>query len=373
MRNFRIVLTIITLSIIVTASAASTKSAIDLGIAGVGARPMGMGKSFVAIADDVNAVILNPAGLAFQESWGVTSMSTKLLNRVDYKMMGGIYPTQHGTFGIGYIALTTPAGYLTTDRDSLASATPISYGSSMLIASYAYDMNKQISGNNLGQVAVGGNLKFINNKFEGIDNASASGMEADLAVLIKPQEKLTLGANFQNFLMVFNGGKIDWSSGSSENIPSVFKLGAAYQARPNLLVSLDSDLQFSGDKPLLFHAGVEWNPYPLVALRAGIDQNVAGTGTASNLTLGTSVNFKGFTFDYAYRQDGTQAELSNHYFSLSFMPPTKTNLAAKPEKEEAAAKLAKVEKKKIKEENTVTKPSNQELSYEELMAEFYGK
>ncbi len=338
------------LIIVLLASAASAKSALDPGIAGVGARPMGMGRSFVAVANDVNALFLNPAGMAFQKSWALTSMSTRLLNRADYKMMGGTYPTEFGNFGLGFIALTAPAGYLTSDRSSLAAATPISYGSSMLVISYGYDMNNQIRTNSLGHLAFGGSLKLINNGFAGIDNAQGRGMEADLAVIYKPKDGLTLGANFQNLL---SGGKIAWTSDTKENVPSNLKIGAAYQVKPNLLVSLDSDFKLSS-QPCLFHAGVEWSPSPLVVLRTGIDQDFAGNKTVNNLTAGIGVKFKGFGFDYAYRQDGTQAELSNHYFSLSFSPEPGMRFAEGGNAKEPEIKRA-----------------NQDLSYEELITRYY--
>ena len=342
------------LILLLLANVASAKSALDPGIAGVGARPMGMGRSFVAVSDDVNALFLNPAGMAFQRSWGVTSMSTRLLNRVDYKMAGGLYSTDYGTFGLGFIALTTPAGYLTTDRSSLASATPISYGSSIMILSYAYDFNRQIYTRRLGHLAVGGNLKFINNKFEGVDNAQGKGMEADLALMFIPREGLTLGANLQNMLLVSDGGKVNWGSGTAQNVPANLKLGAAYQVKPNLLLSLDSDINVNGNRPVLLHAGTEWKPFSLLAIRAGIDQDLAGTQTVNNLTAGISLKVQGFSFDYAYRQDSTQAELSNHYFSLSFSP-------------EPGMKFVEGEKKEIPE----IKRANQDLSYEELMARYY--
>ncbi|MDD5383183.1 MAG: hypothetical protein PHH60_05980, partial [Candidatus Margulisbacteria bacterium] len=39
---------------------------------GVGARPLGMGKAFIGMSHDVNAIFINPASLANLEDWGVT-------------------------------------------------------------------------------------------------------------------------------------------------------------------------------------------------------------------------------------------------------------------------------------------------------------
>ena len=40
---------------------------------GTGARPLGMGGTFLALADDENATFYNPAGLGWIERFGVTS------------------------------------------------------------------------------------------------------------------------------------------------------------------------------------------------------------------------------------------------------------------------------------------------------------
>ena len=43
--------------------AADISTALDPMYLGVGARPLGMGRSYVAVAEDADALLLNPAGL----------------------------------------------------------------------------------------------------------------------------------------------------------------------------------------------------------------------------------------------------------------------------------------------------------------------
>jgi hypothetical protein len=319
MNNFKLILILIICLLISSAAVAENKASLDLGIAGMGARPTGMGRSFVSIADDANAIFQNPAGLGFMKTWGATSMSTRLLNRADYKLLGLLVPTNMGTIGLGYIGMNTPAGYLTTDRASLATATPISYGSSMLVFSYGYDMNHRIEGANIGHMAIGANLKFINNSFSGVDEATGSGLEADLGVIIKPNDEISLGASLQN---VWMGDSLQWASGTKEDVPATIRLGASFLALKNLLVSLDTETPTS-NRPILFHGGVEWTLFPILALRAGLDQDPTGlTSSVTNMTAGIGITVGGFRFDYAYRADALQAANNNHYLSLSFMPPT---------------------------------------------------
>ena len=326
--------------LLIASSAYAAKSALDLGIAGVGARPMGMGKSFVSIADDANAVFQNPAGLGFTKSFAATSMSTRLLNRADYKLLGGIFPTKFGTVGLGYIGLNTPAGYKTTDRASLATATPISYGSSLMILSYGYDLNRRITGTAIGHMAIGGNLKFLNNKFDGIEDASGSGMEADLGMLVKPNKQLSLGVSLQNIWM---GDTIRWNSGAKEDVPATIRIGGSFLAQKNLLVSVDTETPTT-NTPILLHGGVEWTPVPILSLRVGADQDPTGpTSSVTNLTMGLGINVKGIRFDYAYRSDALQTDNSNHYFSISFAPekPVVTEEAIANVKEEGRVAAVK--------------------------------
>ena len=70
-----------------------------------------MGKAFTGVAEGANAVSFNPAGIAFVQTFEVTTMQTKILNVVDYKMYGGVYATDYGNIGVNYLSVYTPAGY----------------------------------------------------------------------------------------------------------------------------------------------------------------------------------------------------------------------------------------------------------------------
>ena len=68
----------------------------------VGARELGMGRAFIGLADDPSAVFYNPGGLGLMNDWQVSSMSGKYVNTFDYLQLSAVYPTELGTFGIGY-------------------------------------------------------------------------------------------------------------------------------------------------------------------------------------------------------------------------------------------------------------------------------
>ncbi len=77
---------------------AGTTAATFLKI-GVGARPSGMGEAFLAVADDVNAVYWNPAGLAFLKRQEVTAMHSEWFQDIRYDFAAYARPLQNYTLG----------------------------------------------------------------------------------------------------------------------------------------------------------------------------------------------------------------------------------------------------------------------------------
>ena len=76
-----------------------TESTFSLGF---GARAIGMGQAFTALADDPTAVFWNPAGLEFINQQSATFFHTTLFEGVQYDYLGYAYPTLDlGSFGIG--------------------------------------------------------------------------------------------------------------------------------------------------------------------------------------------------------------------------------------------------------------------------------
>jgi hypothetical protein len=294
-------------------AAYGAENGVDPTVSGVGARPLAMGRAFTAVADDINVLFANPAGLGLQKSWGITSMSTKLMERVEYKMVGGVYPTEFGTFGVGYLSILTPAGYATTDRNSLTGAQAISYGSSVMMLSYGLDMSSVITNSSsLGKLSIGAVYKTVSNRFEGYDG-SGTGSTMDVGIIANPSSRLTAGLTFQNL-----GGAVSWQSGTKEDIPMNTRVGLALDLGKTLLAG---DIE-SGASGTLLHGGVEYQLLPGLALRGGLENSsLSRSDKALNLCAGVGIKYDGIALDYAYRQDGTLANNSTHYISVSFQPP----------------------------------------------------
>lgn len=325
---------------------AQTKVANDPTRIGVGARLLGMGKGYVGLADDLHGIFINPSSLAKVNDWQVTSMSGKFINEYEYLILGTAYPTRYGTFGLGFvdnsIGFTAPAA--TTEvidgiRIIPSSTEGVSYSFSNRVILFCW--GKELKGlfnlSLLDYFSTGATLKLfsIGMSGPGITNGSASGTEVDLGLNYRPNPIFKAGLVIQNALPFSGGGKIKWTNGTEESLPSTFKLGLSLKllgeeglnrlGEHELTFNLDRDLFPGRDNiPQLWHTGLEWSPVPFIDLRTGIDQDIVGTGgagqlePANNLTLGVGVYFSDFRFDYAFHQYNQVTDNDTHYFSLCY-------------------------------------------------------
>jgi len=349
-------LILILMSLLVFSGMVLAQAAPDPTRLSVGARYLGMGKAFVGLADDVGSLYLNPAGLANINRWQATSMQGKLLEEFNYVNFSGVYPTNYGNFGLGLSDARIGGAPVTREKAGSDPDDPIyevdpnypegmAYVNDVFIVSYANKLEKlfeRVAFTRdwtqrmpwLKTMSVGANLKIFSTSItgNGITQGGATGTEMDLAMHAKPLKYLSVGANLQNALPKSMGGKLVYQSGWEESYPAVLKIGTALNVlspdddglralglhRAKLLLDLDWE-PMRPLVPIITHLGVEWMPLDLVALRVGVDQDMVGPGTtASNLTAGVGVYYRGFRFDYAYHQFAGAPGVDNHFFSLSY-------------------------------------------------------
>ena len=318
-------------------------------------RALGLGRAGVGLADDTAAIFQNPAGLGRQENWQFTTMSGQFLDEFSYQSVSGYYPTNFGTFGLGYMGSSIGGAFSTmkdpnsSDSDPIyiidPSKPPVSYTNDVTILSYGSILSRFLK--RFGwekQIYLGASAKLFTSGLTGDDitQGSASGTELDLGAIYDTNLPwLTLGATVQNALPASMGGKLHYESGHDESYPAVGKIGSVFRliGKSNSIRSFGAqDLKLLADYdwyptlsglPPTLHLGAEYSPLPLLSVRAGIDQDILGNGTGtgitttSNLTGGIGLNFGGFRFDYAYQQFALATGTSSNYISLSYSPPVK--------------------------------------------------
>jgi hypothetical protein len=307
--------------VVLMAANAFASNAADPTYSGLSARPLGMGKAFVAIAEDADAIFVNPAGLASSNKVKLTSMYTSLMGDVNYMVLGGVYPIKgYGTLGAGLI--NTGVSDIPLTDDSNVSVGTGAWNNSVLLLSYGNDL----SALNLSDVKVGASAKFYSQTGSGSDllsSGNGSGTDMDLGIIYSPNwiSVAAVGTN------ILPGAKVN-----QDDLSSTLKLGTCFsilgddkaliqsKAHEKLTLALDADTQPTvTNAPTMIHIGTEYWPNENLALRLGVDQDANKTEVQNNLTGGLGFRKDGIQFDYAYHTYGNIADTPTHYFSISFV------------------------------------------------------
>lgn len=278
---------------------------------GTGARPLGMGKAYVALAEDGDGIFVNPAGLGNVKQAKLTSMYSNFMDETSYILIGGAYPsTSDSAFGAGAVLVNT-GGIALYDVNG-ASQGSASWNNGVIFLSYGRRIPE-------AKLKVGGNLKYYYQGGTGstaISDASTSGFGFDVGAIYDVRPDFSLGISLQNPFSV----KME-SAGSVENtILSTAKLGAKLTLIPveNQKLNLLTDFDIIKNRQTAFHFGAEWFPVKNIAIRAGFDQDPAPDEVVTNLTLGLGLNFSGMQFNYAYHPYEYSGQAS-HFFSLAYV------------------------------------------------------
>jgi hypothetical protein len=275
---------------------------------GVGARALGMGKAYVAVAEDGDTIFTNPAGLGEIDAFQFTTMSGTILEEVNYTVFGGVYPIGNkGAIGIGYASAGIGGIELRDGAGTLIKKT--SFENRVIFLSYGRKVTDRFS--------LGLNIKLYNQNAQGDSTGNGSGTNLDIAFLQRDVGWLSFGAVGQNIL---SSSKIQYKNGEAEDLPRILKVGAkmyvlgekfrAAQLSPiELSVVVDADLGLQSSQPTSTHIGAELSPSPFITFRTGIEDK---TGT-----FGLSLRYEGLGFHYAFHPYGNISD-KTHFFSLSF-------------------------------------------------------
>ena len=258
----------------------------------VGAREVGMGQAFTAVADDANAAFWNPAGLGTLVSRELTASDAQMFAGTRLDTLAFAQPALQGSIGVsvGYLQDGTLDGR-GADRSQTGSFT-----ASDMVVGLSY-------GRPVGMMQLGATIKYIRSA---ISNVSATGMAADLGLLMPTRlPGLTLGAAVQNI-----GPGMTFLS-EKDPLPLTVSGGAAYQTPMGLTISVQAQRQMHEGNTIV-GAGMEMPLLSAVTARAGYQRaSNAGLGAAAGAASGLGglaggFGFKvyGYSVDYAFTPMG---------------------------------------------------------------------
>ncbi len=284
---------------------------------GVGARPLGLGGAFVALADDSNAANYNAGGLAYIKEIQIgATHAQRFSGLITYNTISGILPLGRvGTFGANI-------GILAEDSQI--------YQEQTLRFSYGNTLFKQLG--------LGINLKLFGTTFDEANefvaenpyfaNTSSSALSFDLGVIVKPFNSLSIGVSVENILPA----DISISENQTDSVPQNIRAGLAYnlasiaemsaqgEAISNILKAALGTIEVAArNGEISTRAGVEIWLNKAIGIRGGYGMN-SGGNSATTLNLGGSakipISSTALQLDYGFQfltgdlQDNTTQRFS---------------------------------------------------------------
>ncbi|HMI30507.1 MAG TPA: PorV/PorQ family protein [Candidatus Limnocylindrales bacterium] len=281
-----------------TANAQAEAGAQSLLIA-PGARADGMGRAFVAVANDANAVWWNPGGLAFTTGHDVSTMYTKLVpDLADDVFFSYTSYAQHveGWGGIGFsLGYLSYGQSIATDPDGNELGTFNSYEVAPTLA-YGTELMKDMG--------FGVSLKLVRVDLAPADKTQdrAAGrgttFAADLGGLYKiPKWKASVGMALQNLGPNIAYIDQDQSDPLGRNAKLGFAVTPFETEMYRVLVVGDVNRSLLSHGAFIENAGAEFEFNRLLAIRAGYIYDPRGT--VKDMTYGLGLNYHGIRVDYA--------------------------------------------------------------------------
>lgn len=270
-----------------------------------GARPVGMGSAFVALADDVNTVFFNPAGLSLIPHREITGTHLELGFDRKANHFAFVVPNHPGNsaWAFSYSRLSVD-GIPETRVNGLGQ--PILDVNGNVVIFSLFDTLEEATTVSYGwkaheQIRFGATARLLRAKLGPQGSRQyGTGAGVDLGAIYQPTQDVRIGFSLRD---MFESRRFD--EPIKEEVPYRATLGAAIRGWANVVYT--AEYEHDGDGGDYIRAGAEkwWQKH--YAIRAGIDDG--------NFAAGASAKFQKLQFDYAYKENDLKDQ---HRMSLTY-------------------------------------------------------
>ncbi len=268
----------------------------------VGARAVGMGGAFVAVADDISAVGWNPAGISFITNRELMFYYLEGLADTNFSFISYGFPTKVGILGMSLSSFQ--AGKIQI-YDEVSLIKEVNAEADYLLC-FSY-------GNKISDIfSLGMNIKGLQSNLAETETATAYALDCGV-IYTTPLNNLLLGMVIQNA-----GTKIKYIN-EKDPLPMVTKIGLAYTLYVEEKNAFSSQLHtftiaIDEEKPnydiYMTNIGLEYWYSGIFSLRTGYKINRDN----QSYSVGVGWNYEGVEFDYAFAPVSDLE--SNHRVSL---------------------------------------------------------
>jgi len=250
---------------------------------GMGARPVGMGEAFTAVADDASAVTWNPGGLGQMREIRAVATHDLAGEGIGLGGVAAAVPLGPGAIGVG--------------------CTVLFFGAYSVRAEDGADLGTE----NVTDVAATVAYGLPNPGWLGGRGGTGLGVE----VVKETLSGTLVGVNAGGIFPIGSLVTVGWSAqhiGAAQDgfaLPATVKAGAAFLVGGVLRVCADAGYRLVSRKPLLA-GGAEFRLRRFFVVRAGYKWQGAETGLAglTGVTAGMGIRLSNLGLDYAYQPFG---------------------------------------------------------------------
>lgn len=274
---------------------------------GFGARAMGMGGAFVAVADDATAGFFNPAGLVqvTERTFGAFYRRTTLDRRLSYVVYNQPIRDEATialawiNAGVGDVMGRDSDGYPTQEISNYQNAVQLFLGRRIL-----------------DQLSVGLGIEYIQYN---LANINAYGLGFGVSAMGRPTPKLRLGVAVEDIGMRYSWASGDYwrqfgllGSSVKEEFPFNVRVGASYLLLEDRIL-LSSEFEKNQKQEGRIHLGAEGWALENVAGRIGYDRGSFTLGLGLRQKIQSAI----LGFDYAFITSRVEDD-ADHLISLQF-------------------------------------------------------
>ncbi len=258
---------------------------------GLGTRPLGLAGAYTAVAVEEDAARWNPAALARTEGYSFGFSWTNQFNMIPYNYLAARVPV--GSRAIGFYAETSGDDVLRENTIALASGINIK---DIGLIDRLVSLQSLPDGLRIGMTAKIRWASFGNNTPEGEGQGigqvegNAFGYSMDIGLLWDVPYVSGLSLAWVGRDLINN---ITWDSNVSgsytEGVPRTMFIGVAYNPTENAMFTLDFKPSLNDETNDRMAMGLEYTMMRIIALRAGVAQDVGNVQTYRDVTLGMGV------------------------------------------------------------------------------------